>query len=101
MDEFNFQDNIKVIIKKFKDNNFDFVIKRTNFILKDENNYDLLWTLRGISYLNKNDKINSLKCLKVAVRINPKNIDANNYLGNLYKSLNNIIIDKFLRSSRL
>ena len=90
MDEFNFQDNIKVIIKKFKDNNFDFVIKRTNFILKDENNYDLLWTLRGISYLNKNDKINSLKCLKVAVRINPKNIDAKNYLGNLYKSLNKL-----------
>ena len=80
------QNNTEVIISKFKEKNYNFVIEKTNFLSEKENNNDLLWTLRGLSYLNKNNKIDSLKCLNMAVKINPKNIDAKNYLGILYNN---------------
>ena len=80
------QDNTEVIINKFKEKNYNFVIEKTNFLSEKENNNDLLWTLRGLSYLNKNNKIDSFKCLNIAVKINPKNIDAKNYLGILYNN---------------
>ena len=77
----NFQNKTDAIINKFKEKNYDFVIEKTNFLSEKENNNDLLWTLRGLSYLNKNNKIDSFKCLNIAVKINSKNIDAKNYLG--------------------
>ena len=80
------QSNTEVIINKFKEKNYNFVIEKTNFLSEKKNNNDLLWTLRGLSYLNKNNKIDSFKCLNMAVKINPKNIDAKNYLGILYNN---------------
>ena len=80
--------NNKIVIK-FKEKNYNFVIEKTNFLSEKENNNDLLWTLRGLSYLNKNNKIDSFKCLNMAVKINPKNIDAKNYLGILYNNSGN------------
>ncbi len=77
----NIQNNTKDIINKFEEKNYDFVIEKTNFLSVKENNNDLLWTLRGLSYYNKNNKIDSFKCLNIAIKINPKNIDAKNYLG--------------------
>ena len=82
----NLQNNTEIIINKFKEKNYNFVIEKTNFLSEKENNNDLLWTLRGLSYLNKNNKIDSFKCLNIAVKINPKNIDAKNYLGILYNN---------------
>jgi tetratricopeptide (TPR) repeat protein len=81
---------IKIIINKFKNNNFDFVIEKSSFLLKELKNNDLLWTLQGVSFLNKNDEFNCIKCLQTAIEINPKNIDARNYLGIAYKKLNNL-----------
>ena len=83
----NIQNNTKDIINKFEEKNYDFVIEKTNFLSVKENNNDLLWTLRGLSYYNKNNKIDSFKCLNIAIKINPKNIDAKNYLGILCNNL--------------
>ena len=82
----NLQNNTDTIINKFKEKNYDFVIEKTNFLSEKENKNDLLWTLRGLSYLNKNNKIDSFKCLNIAIKINPKNIDAKNYLGILFNN---------------
>ena len=70
----NLQNNTEAIINKFKEKNYDFVIEKTNFLSEKEDNNDLLWTLRGLSYLNKKNKIDSFKCLNIAIKINPKNI---------------------------
>ena len=55
--EMDLQNNIDMIINKFKEKNYNFVIEKTNFLSEKGNNNDLLWTLRGLSYLNKNNKI--------------------------------------------
>ena len=90
MNRLNLKNEIQVIINKFKNNDFDFVIEKSNLLLKELKDNDLLWTLQGVSYLNKNNEINSIKCLQEAIRVNPKNIDARNYLGIAYKKLNNL-----------
>ena len=91
MSNLNLNNEIKIIIEKFKKNEFNFVIKNSKILLKKFKNNDLLWTLQGVSYLNQNNKILSLECLKTAIRINPKNIDARNYLGIVFKKLNKLV----------
>ena len=90
MHQLDTKNKIKIIINRFKNNDFDFVIEKSNLLLKELKNNDLLWTLQGVSYINKNEEINSIKCLQAAIKINPKNIDARNYLGIAYKKLNKL-----------
>lgn len=89
MRNLNLENGIKIIIDKFKKNEFDFVIENSSFLLKKFKKNDLLWMLQGVSYFYKNDKILSIESLKKALEINPNNVDARNYLGIVYKKLNN------------
>ena len=88
----NLQNNTEIIINKFKEKNYNFVIEKTNFLSEKENSNDLLWTLRGLSYLNKNNKIDSFKCLNIAAKINPENIDAKN---NVFKTFQTFRVQLF------
>ena len=45
------------------------------FLVSNLKDNDFLWTIQGVSYLNKNDEINCIKCLQIAIKINPKNIE--------------------------
>ena len=90
MNKLNLKKKILIIIKKFKENDFNSVIKTSNFLLREIKNNDFLWTLQGLSYLNLNNEVNSIKSFQAAIKINPKNIDAKNYLGIAYKKINKL-----------
>ena len=90
MNKLNLKNKILIIITKFKENDFNSVIKTSNFLLREFKNNDFLWTLQGLSYLNLNNEVNSIKSFQTAIKINPKNIDAKNYLGIAYKKINKL-----------
>jgi tetratricopeptide (TPR) repeat protein len=85
MCELNLNNEIKIIIEKFKNKNFSFVINKTTSLLKKKINNDFLWNIKGLSFQSIGDHINALDCFKFAIKINPKNIDAKNNLGLLYQ----------------
>lgn len=90
MNKLDIKNKIQIIINKFKNNDFDFVIEKSNLLLEKLRDNDFLWTLQGVSYLKKNYLTNCIKCLQIAIKINPKNIDARNYLGIAYKNLKDL-----------
>lgn len=89
MSNLNLENGIKIVIDKFKKKDFDFVIENSNFLLKKFKKNDLLWMLKGVSYFYKNNIILSIESLEKALEINPNNVDAINYLGIVYKNINN------------
>ena len=57
MNKLNLKNKILIIITKFKENDFNSVIKTSNFLLREFKNNDFLWTLKGLSYLNLNNDL--------------------------------------------
>ena len=90
MHELNLDNEIKIIIEKFKNKDFNFVINKTTFLLKKNPNNDFLWNIKGLSFRSISKPINALDCFKIAIKINAKNIDAKNNLGTLYQMANKL-----------
>lgn len=81
---------VEIIINKIKNKEFNFAIKKTNDLLKENPNNDFLWNLKGYIFQSKNNLIEALDCFKSALRINSKNIEAKNNLGLIYQNVNKL-----------
>ena len=90
MHKLNLDNEIKIIIEKFKNKNFSFVIDKTTSLLKSNSNNDFLWNIQGLSFRSVGNLINGVDCFKKAIKINPKNIDAKNNLGTVYQITNQL-----------
>ena len=81
---------IEIVINRFKNNDYDFVINKSTVLLKKITNNDLLWNLKGLSLQNIGNIKESINSFQKALQINPKNIAAKNNLGNSYKYANQL-----------
>ncbi len=72
MDKLDINNEIKIIIEKFKNQNFNFVINKTTSLLKNNPNNDFLWNIKGLSFRSVGNLINGIDCFKKAIKINPK-----------------------------
>ncbi len=90
MDKLDINNEIKIIIEKFKNKNFNFVINKTTSLLKNNPNNDFLWNIKGLSFRSVGNLINGIDCFKKAIKINPKNINAKNNLGTVYQIANQL-----------
>ena len=86
----NVNNEIEIIINRFKNKDFDFTINKSTLLLKKFPNNDLLWNIKGLSLQNTGNVRDSINCFKMAVNKNPKNIAARNNLGNSYKYANQL-----------
>ena len=81
---------IEIIVNRFKVNDFDYTINKSAVLLKKFPNNDLLWNIRGLSFQSKGNIRDSIECFKMALNKNPKNIAARNNLGNSFKYANEL-----------
>ena len=84
---------IEIIINRFKVNDFDYTINKSAVLLKKFPNNDLLWNIRGLSFQSKGNIRDSIECFKMALNKNPKNIAARNNLGNSFKYANELKLE--------
>ena len=80
--ETNLNNEIEIIINRFKNNDFDYVISKSASLLKKIPNNDLLWNIKGLSHQSLGNIKDSITCFITALNRNPKNIAAKNNLGN-------------------
>ena len=90
----NINNEIQIIVNRFKAKDFDYVINKSKVLLKKFSNNDLLWNIRGLSLQSKGNIKDSIGCFQMALNNNPKNIAARNNLGNSYKYANQFNLAK-------
>ena len=86
----NLNNEIQIIINRFKINDFDYVINKSSVLLKKIPDNDLLWNIKGLSHQSQGNIKDSITCFVTALNRNPKNIAARNNLGNSYKYANQL-----------
>ena len=86
----NLNNEIEIIINRYRNNDFDYVISKSTFLLKKIPNNDLLWNIKGLSHQSQGNIKESITCFVSALSRNPKNIAAKNNLGNSYKYANQL-----------
>ena len=86
----NHDKEIEIIVNRFKNSDFEYVINKTTILLKKIPNNDLLWNLKGLSLQNLGNIKDSISCFQMSLNNNQKNIAARNNLGNSYKYANQL-----------
>ncbi len=84
----NINKEIEIVINRFKNRDYNFVITKSTILLKKIPNNDLLWNIKGLSLQTIGNIKESINCFIKSLNINPKNIAARNNLGNSYKYAN-------------
>jgi len=90
----NLNNEIQIIINRFKINDFDYVINKSSVLLRKIPDNDLLWNIKGLSHQSQGNIKDSITCFITALNKNPKNIAARNNLGNSYKYANQLELAK-------
>ncbi len=71
----NLNNEIQIIINRFKINDFNYVINKSSVLLKKIPDNDLLWNIKGLSHQSQGNIKDSITCFVTALNRNPKNID--------------------------
>jgi len=79
---------ISILLNLYNTNKYDDVIAKTKVLLKKYNNQIILYNLLSLSLSGKGDRLEAIKVLEKALKIESNNIYVINNLGLLYFKLN-------------
>ena len=81
----NINEKVRVLIKKLKDKDFEFVLNNITILQKENPQNEILWNLKGLTFQSKGNLAAAYDCFETVTKINPKNIEAKNNLGLIYQ----------------